>query len=257
MQRVENISISYQKRIELGKHSNGPFFFLLCQCICILATRDGLPWDPSTQTVTFLEILNSYSVSVLRLLSFFKQLPEFNQLNVDDKVTLIKYNLMTVLGINSALSYNRKTNQIIETDSDMPWSTQLYQLVYGYNICIRLHKIFESFLHIVNYDKKIIQLSLIILILTKGFSTTDSHEPILNDTMAVYRTQNYYIELLWKYMEATHGSEVAVRLFSELIINATSWQTMQGDMRNNILRTLSPKDIDELLPIMKSVLHLS
>jgi hypothetical protein len=73
--------------------------------------------------------------------------------------------------------------------------------------------------------------------------------------MAVYRTQNYYIELLWKYMEATHGYEVAVRLFSKLIVNATSWQTMQEDMRNNVLRTLSPKDIDELLPIMKSILH--
>jgi hypothetical protein len=230
--------------------------FLSCQCICILATRDGLPWNPSTQTDTFLQILNSYSVSILRLLSFFKQIPEFNQLNVDDKVTLIKCNLIAVHGINSALSFNTKTNQIMETDSDMPRNTQLFQLVFGYNICIQLQKIFGSFLRIANYDQKIIQLLLIALILTKGFSIADSHEPILSDTMAVYRAQNYYIELLWKYMEATHGSEVAVRLFSELIINATSWQTIQEDLRNYILRTLSPKDIDELLPIIKAVWRL-
>lgn len=194
---------------------------------------------------------------VLRLLSFFKQIPEFNQLNVDDKVTLIKYNLMTVIGINAALSYNRETSQIIETDSDVPWGTQVYPLVFGYSICMQLQKIFHSFLHIAKYDPKIIQLSLIVLILAKGFSITDSQEPVLNDTMAVYRAQNYYIELLWKYMEATHGSEVAVRLYSELIVHATSWQTVQEDMRNSILRTLSPKDIDELLPIMKSVWRLS
>ncbi|CAF4155987.1 unnamed protein product, partial [Rotaria magnacalcarata] len=83
LQRVETISCSYQNRIEL-------------------AARNGLPWDPSMHAQTFLDVLNSHSVSVMRLLSFFKQIPEFNQLNVDDKVTLIKYNLLTVLGINSA-----------------------------------------------------------------------------------------------------------------------------------------------------------
>jgi len=200
--------------------------------------------------------MNSHSVPAMRLLSFFKQIPEFNQLNVDDKVTLIKYNLTMVLRISCALSYNIETGQIIETDSDAPFDTQFFQLVHGYNICMQSKKIFDSFLHIANYDKKIIHLSLIILILTRGFSTADSHEPILNDTMAVYRTQNYYIELLWKYMEATHGSEVAVRLFSKLIVHVISWQTIQEDMRNNVVRILSPKDIDELVPIMKSVLHL-
>ncbi len=250
---METISLSYQKRIELGKVLSSS----LCHYVCILAIRDGLPWDPSMDRITFLQILNSHSIPVMRLLSFFKQIPEFNQLNVDDKVTLIKYNLTIVLRISCALSYNIETGQIIETDSDTPWNTEIFQLVHGYNICLQAKKSFDSFLHIANYDKKIIQLSLIILILTKGFSTTDSHEPILNDIMAVYRTQNYYIELLWKYMEATHGSEVAVRLFSELIVHVISWQTIQEDMRNNILRVLSPKDINELVPIMKSVLHLS
>jgi hypothetical protein len=174
-------------------------------------------------------------------------------LNVDDKINLIKCNLITVHGINFALSYNTKTNQITETDSDAPRNTELFQLVFGYNISIQVQKIFGSFLRIANYDQKIIQLSLIALILTKGLSVADSREPILNDRMAVYRAQNDYIELLWKYMEATHGSEVAVRLFSEFIINATSWQTIQGDLRNKILQTLSPKDIDELLPIIKAV----
>ena len=255
MQRIENISLSYKKRIELGKSSEVLSFFVISQ-YPHLATRDGLPWNPSTQTNTFSQILNSYSVPVLRLLSFFKQIPEFNQLNIDDKVTLIKYNLRTVIGINSVLSYNTETAQIIETNSDVPCSTQVFQLVYGYKICFRLQKIYHSFLRIGNYDSKIIQLVPIVLILTKGFSTTDSREPILHDTMGVYRAQSYYTELLWKYMEATHGSEVAIRLFSELIIQAVSWQTIQEDMRNNILRTLSPKDIDELLPIMKSVWHL-
>jgi len=256
VQRVETISLLYQQRIELGTYSHYSFFFS-SHSACILAARDGLPWDPSMQTITFLQTLNSHSVSIMRLLSFFKQIPEFNQLNADDKVTLIKYNLITVLGINNTLSYNTETDQIIETDSDIPMNMQFFQILHGYNIARQSQKIFGSLLHIAKYDQKIIQLILITLILAKGFSTTDVYEPILNDNMAVYRAQSYYVELLWKYMESVHGSEKAIHLFSELIVHVISWQTIQEDMRNNILRALSPTDVNELLPIMKSVLRIS
>ncbi|CAF3828417.1 unnamed protein product [Rotaria sp. Silwood1] len=239
LQRVETISRFYQNRIEF-------------------AARDGLPWDPSMHARTFLQVLNSHSVSVMRFLSFLKQIPEFNQLNVDDKVTLIKYNLITVLGISCALSYNIETNQIIETDSDVPSNMQFFQVLHGYNICMQSKKIFASFLHIAKYDRKIIELTVIILILTKGFSVISDHdEQILNDKMSICRAQNYYTELLWKYMETMHGYKKAIHLFSELIVQVISWQTIHEEMRNNILRTLSPEDISELVPIMKSILRIS
>ncbi|CAF3924906.1 unnamed protein product [Rotaria sordida] len=153
LQRVETISHFYQNRIDF-------------------AARDGLPWDPSMHTRTFLQVLDSHSIPVMRLLSFFKQIPEFSQLNVDDKVTLIKYNLLTVLGINCALSYNIEISKIIENDSDVPSDTQFFRVLHGYNICMQANKIFASFLHIAKYDRKIIELTVIILILTIGFSLT-------------------------------------------------------------------------------------
>ncbi|CAF4453399.1 unnamed protein product, partial [Adineta steineri] len=87
LQRVETIQNSYEQRIEL-------------------AARDGLPWNPSIYATTFLQHINSRSVPAMRLLSFFRQIPEFNELNVDDKVTLIKYNLMPLVILNNTLSYN-------------------------------------------------------------------------------------------------------------------------------------------------------
>ncbi|CAF1389963.1 unnamed protein product [Adineta steineri] len=236
---IEAVSHSYQKRIEF-------------------AALDGLPWDPSMHTTTFVQILNSHSVAIMRLLSFFKQIPEFNQLNIDDKVILVKYNLITILGINCALSYNTETDKIIEADSDVPWNTQFFQVLHGYNMCMQSKKIFASFFHIVKYDRKIMELTLIILILTKSSAITgDYDESIGNDTMSVYRIQNYYTELLWKYMETMHGYEKAVDLFSKLMVHVISWQTLQEEMRKNIVRALSPEDISELLPIMKTVLRIS
>ncbi|CAF3707471.1 unnamed protein product [Rotaria sp. Silwood1] len=239
LQRLETISLFYQNPIEFR-------------------TRDGLRWDPSMHTRTFLQVLNSHSISVMQLLSIFKQIPEFIQLNLDDKVTLIKYNLIPVFGINCALAYNTEANQIIENDSDVPVNTQFFQILHGYNLFMQAKKIFVSFIHIAKYDRKIIELTVIILILTKGFSiTNDYDEPILNDKMSVYRAQNYYTELLWKYMEAMHGYEKAIKLFSEVIVHVISWQTIYDEMRNNIVRILSPEDISELAPIMKSILRIS
>ncbi|CAF2876552.1 unnamed protein product [Rotaria sp. Silwood2] len=239
LQRVETISVFYQKRIEFAAH-------------------DGLPWDPSVDAKTFLQVLNSQSVAVMRLLSFFKQIPEFIQLNADDKVTLVKYNLTTILGINCALSYNTETGQIIESTSDVPVNMQFFPVLHGYKMCMQSGKIFRSFLHIAKYDRKIIELTLIILILTKGFSIINHlDEQIFNDEMSVYRAQNFYIELLWKYMETTHGYKKAIDLFSQLIGNAISWQIIHEEMRNDIMRTLSPEDINELLPIVKSLLRIS
>ncbi|CAF0927714.1 unnamed protein product [Adineta steineri] len=221
LQRIEAVSCCYQKRIEL-------------------------------------DVLNSHSVPVMRLLSFFKQIPEFDQLNIDDKVTLIKYNIPTVLSINRALSYNPDTHEFIESSSDVQDNIEFYSVLNGHNTFQQSKKVFLSFLQLVKYDRKIIELALVVLMFTKGISTTNPQdEKILNDTMSVYRAHNYYTELLWKYMETVYGYEKAVSLFSELINHIISLQTVQEEIQKNILRVLSPDNTDELLPIIKSVLCIS
>ncbi|CAF1487844.1 unnamed protein product [Adineta steineri] len=223
-----------------------------------IAARDGLPWNPSIYATTFLQHINSRSVPAMRLLSFFRQIPEFNELNVDDKVTLIKYNLMPLVILNNTLSYNAETKQVVETDSDVPWDPSSIQTVHGTAIFLRVQKVFNSFLGIAKYDQRIIQLVLIVLILTKGFSTdADANEPILNDGMAVYRAQSYYTELLWRYMESAHGLENAVQIFKALVAHFISWQTVERDLRISCRKLLATSGTNELLPIMKSLLHIS
>lgn len=206
--------------------------------------------------MTFLQKINSHSVPLVRLLTFFKQIPEFNQLNTDDKVTLIKFNLLPLLCLNCTLSYNASTDQIAETDSDVPWDPAVIQSVYGVDGYQQIRGIFEKFLHIANSDQKIIQLALVTFILTKGFSPAADNEPILNDGIAVYRAQNYYAELLWKYLETMHGSRFAVEIFSKLIANFMSWQRIQIHLRHQFEQSLLSTDTKELIPFMKALLHI-
>ena len=239
IQRVETIQNSYNNRIEL-------------------AARDGLPWNPSIHATTFLQHINERSVTAVRLLSFFKQIPEFNQLNVNDRVTLIKYNLMPLCILNSTLSYNKETDQVKEAECDVPFNASVLQSIHGEELYLQIKRIFESFARIALHDQRIIQLALIALILTKGFSTdTDMNEPMLNDGMAVYRAQSHYTELLWKYMEAVHGFERATKIFNELIGQFMLWQKIHRQLRLSTEKNLATVDKNELLPIMKSLLCIN
>ena len=230
---------------------------LLCYLIflCFIAARNGHPCD-SKERVNFVQIVNSYSASVLRFLTFFKQIPEFNQLNIDDRVILTKYNLVAIAGISHSISYNPILRHDTDNNSELPWHSEIYKLVFGYRFCLNLRKILEPFIQIANQNYKIVQLFLVILILTKGFSIDNSREPILTNEIAVYHVQNSYTELLWKYLEANYKFEESVRFYAQLIGGTLSWQTVQDEMRASILRALSPQDYDKLQPILKSIWYM-
>lgn len=227
----------------------------LIRSVHIVVTSDVLHSNPSIDRETFLQPLNSQSISILRLLSFLKQIPEFNQLDTDDKVKLVKYNMPLILGINASLSYNTETRQIIETPSDAPVNIQYFRVLHGYKTCMRSGKIFFSFLNMAKFDPKILEMAMVILILTAGFSIINhGSDYLLNDEISVHRAQNVYIDLLWKYIEVNYGCNKAITVLSQLMSDIVSWQTVYEDMRNDVLRILSPDDIDELAPIFKSFL---
>ncbi|CAF4426221.1 unnamed protein product, partial [Adineta steineri] len=139
------------------------------------------------------------------------------------------------------LSYNTETATIREAEVDAPWDTSILSKVHG----------------ISQNDPRIMQLALIILVLTKGFSSNSgSSEPILDDGIAVYRAQNFYTELLWKYLEARYGYGDAIDIFNKLVMHFISWQTLHKDMAHNFFNVLTPAEVNELLPIMKSLIHI-
>ena len=131
-----------------------------------------------------------------------------------------------------------------------------YRILYGYKTCLRARRIFRTFLGIRQYDRKILELTLIILVLTKRFLyIEDRADYRFSDEASVVRAQNCYIELLWKYISTMYGYEKTALLFGQLIGSIISWQSINEEMRHDILRTLSPDDINELVPICKSFLR--
>ncbi len=193
----------------------------------------------------------------MRLVFFFKQIPEFNELNVHDRVILIKYNLQPLGILNCTLSYNMETKSIIETDSDAPWNSTILVKCYGDEFCQRAKKVFDSFVRIARYDRRIIQLALIIFVLTTSFSANgDSSEPIFQDSMSIYRAENNYTELLWKYLQTIHGNDKAIHIFKELVAHFITWRMLQESISRRVPNVLTATEMNEVLPIMKSLLQL-
>ena len=194
----------------------------------------------------------------MRLINFFKRIPEFDQLTVEDKMVLIRHNLMPLITVNTKLSFDSETRQPIANNDNLPWNSALCQQVFGHELVTEMKNTLESFVILTQCDQKIVQLVLIVLILTKGFSTEpETPDTILVDGPAVYRAQCYYSELLWKYMESVHGLDVATHIFHKMISRCIAWQTLDSKIRRDIRQKLSPADEDELSPLMKSLLNIS
>ncbi|CAF3516525.1 unnamed protein product [Adineta steineri] len=237
LQRIEIVQTAFEKRIELA--------------------RDNLLWNPTVHSTNLLEFLNSRSVPAMRLVAFFKQIPEFTQLNPEDKFILTKYNLMPLLVPSFALSFKKDTKQVIETNTDIPWDESAFQQAIGTNYLLQIKPIFAALVEIVQYDQKIMQLFLIVLFLSKGLSTgEDITEPILRDYMAVYRAHNFYTELLWNYMEVTHGIKVAYRIFSKLIFQYLRWLNLRRTIALDVQQSLPRTEQSNIFPVMQSLFHI-
>ena len=190
-------------------------------------------------------------------MAFFKLIPEFHQLAVEDKITLVRHNLMPLVTIYAALSSLSRSDHSVAPFTDRPWSCPIFQKVNGPAIIMEIEKIFEPYLQLARCDQKIVQLALIVLILTKGFSTdSDTPDTILTDGLAVYRAQSHYSELLWKYMEAVHGLATATHIFHQMIARFIAWQTVTVKIRRNVRETLLTVDPVNISPLMKSLLNL-
>lgn len=238
LERIEHVRMSFESRIEL-------------------ASNDNLQLMSPILANNLTEHLNTHSITAIRLLAFFKQIPEFNQLNVDDRMVLIKYNLMLVIAFNYTFTIKKLADNIIQVDTNVPWNESLIESVHGSETYSELQKLFQPIVQLATYDDKIIPLMLMTFILLKGvLPQGGTPEPILQDTMSVHYAQSFYTELLWKYLETAYGFDEAVRIMSTITTRFTSWQLLHMKIRQNFRANLSDADIDGLSPLMKSLFNV-
>ncbi|CAF1310219.1 unnamed protein product [Didymodactylos carnosus] len=219
----------------------------------------GLPLYPSTRKLsTPAQMVNEpTNIHSTRLITYFKQLPEFCELEEDDKLTLIKHNLLGLVFIRATLIYKpaNDTYQEYGTDDCIFDGKDLIEC-YGEQLYKKSTQIMCSFIDIVECDRLVVKIILIIMLFSKGYSTCtiEYPEPVLKNSTQVFQSQNIYVDLLWRYCEEKFGFFNTIKLLVRLITLCMAVESVAKETQQYVQSKLTA---DELAPLMQSVMHLS
>jgi hypothetical protein len=195
----------------------------------------------------------------LKLINYFKQIDEFEDLNVDDRFILIKYNLLPLYLLQRCVNYDFLTGSIVsETDEDRLKRREFYALCYGES---GIRESFKSLMHslsiVTQQDLTLINLLLLVLLFSKGLSM-DENEPLLKDIFAVNRAQSHYIRLTWNYLVYKQGEEKTSKQFIQLLSEISRIQSITTLFRDYFRSQFRSSDtLERFSPLMHAVLNIA
>lgn len=196
------------------------------------------------------EFFNRKKQSFINLISYFKHLPELQNINLDDQVALIKQNIRIIMPLNYAILRGRVGSKCRNRQ------IQTIGCYNGINIHAMLRELSSCFIDFVAYDHVIVKLFLIILFFTtNSLTTTSIYDPGQYRELNIIRQiQASYTELLWSYLIEKWGKKDAVRIFTKLITKYLHVQTIMDQVDMIVRMNDDTKNIDEL---MQSFLQLT
>lgn len=196
------------------------------------------------------------NMQAVRVITYFKLLPEFSYLHEEDKLALTKYNTFALVIIRAALNYDPLTDTYHEPNTDdcvfngrdviQCFSLEQYQ---------RSTRCIQNLVNASLNDRFLLQVLLIIILLSKGSALCtdmDEMEPIARNILSIFHTQNIFIELLWKYCENKFGYAKTVKTWLKLTVSSIDAHLQAHNTRRNYVKVENVAD--QLSPLMKSVM---
>ena len=198
-------------------------------------------------------------LSSIRLITYLKRIPEFDQFDPEDRVTLVKHNLLAVVFLHTVLIYDPIGDTYHEYNTEDPiFEGKDWIRVLGEDRYHELTTTAKNLIEVIEYDRVIAKFLLIITLFTKAFCGYDIiHEPSLNHPMFVFNSQNIYIETLYKYCIHQYGLTRTVTLFTRLINQLFAVQRLAIHLKDFVHSENSEIHASQLSPLMQSVLQLT
>ncbi|CAF0809784.1 unnamed protein product [Adineta steineri] len=211
---------------------------------CMRAKKTQFQCFPAVPHTSIHEFLNEFSSSFQIFLEYFKNIPEFDSIIMDDKVRLVKSHFGIMINMNEPLMHPITSNNLIIT-----WTN-----VFGINLTKRLLKrtgIMEQYI----YDPLLLKILLIILVLSSNNVRHLNHVDIIeiyDNSLSIYAAQNVYIELLWRYILSRSETEKnAVKFYNKLIMCILYTQNLDMDIDSYV--TSLTHEIQQMEPLMQNM----
>jgi len=207
-----------------------------------------------TQTV---EMINfPVNMHATRLITFFKLLPEFGQLNEHDKLILTKYNTFALVVIRTALNYDPLSDTYHEPNTDeCVFSGKDFIQCFSFHQYELSTHCLQKLVYASMNDRVLLQIFLIIMLLSKGSTLStdkEENEPTAKDIFSIYHAQNIFVDLLWKYCEDKYGYTKTVHIYLQLVTLSIDAHWITYFTRRDFIQ--DPRVAEQLVPLMKSVM---
>ncbi|CAF0894733.1 unnamed protein product [Rotaria sordida] len=187
---------------------------------------------------------NEYEERHKILIEYFKHIPEFNNLFIDDKIRLIRNHFGGMITISELMLSRSLTENLIASLNNL----------FGIDRAKIIIQNAERILTYI-YDPILLKLILIILSLSSGinrYRNDTDMDRIFYDTSAIFIGQNVYVELLWRYLLSKLLSEHdTVKFLNKLVLDLLYLQrscfTVERYMNN------LGHEIDQMTPLVQSM----
>ncbi|CAF1284564.1 unnamed protein product [Adineta steineri] len=189
-------------------------------------------------------------ISSMRLITFFKQIPEFQKLDKDEQVYLVKLNTLSIAFLHSIFIYDTKNATYHEQDTNDPlflekdWINTINKEFHDIIKQIRC-KLCET----IQIDDEIIKIFFLITLFSSHFTLKSSSSHIC--TLNIFKAQNIYSELFWKYSLHYYGFENSSKLFLQFTTGIVKLQKLIDELKSTVSNYT---DITKLSPLMQSLL---
>lgn len=196
------------------------------------------------------QFFNRKKQIIVNFIDYFKHLPEFRDLPIDDQVSLIKHNIRLILPLNYAILKSPSSSRFARTQIQTvgcPNNANLHQM-----FC----KLSNAFVQFVMFDPLIVKLLIVILFFNSKPTTTVSLREFsqYEKFQAIKSIQTTYTELLWLYLVDKCGEKQAVLIYSKMVTQYLHIQIIIEKIDAIIRTNETVRYLDELL---KTILQLT
>ncbi|CAF0809728.1 unnamed protein product [Adineta steineri] len=203
---------------------------------------------PSIEHTTMHIFYNESEIRNRSLVEYFKLIPEFNRLTINDRTTSIRNHFGGLFSLNEAILARSINQKLVVSVKNL----------FGLKICNDILLSMER-IHAYTRDPIILKLILIIWSLSMAMNTyndSTSGDHIYDDTLSLFSSQSIYVELLWRYVESLLPStKYVVKFFNTFIRDflyiQTCCFTVNGYMQQK------EDEINKMEPLMQSIWPVS
>ncbi|CAF4851434.1 unnamed protein product, partial [Rotaria sp. Silwood1] len=197
-------------------------------------------------SLSLIEFFNEESIMHQSLIYFYKSIPEFKQLHIDDQVLLIKCNLIKIIHLHYILIEKFQENPFIGIYMSK-WINEDFHCQMS-----RTRRYFDRFIE----HPLILKLALVVLLFSINLSTplgNNQFDDYINK-VDIYKIQEFYTIILWRYLNYLFGEREAIHSIEIIITQILRFQKLMNIMEE-IVRTRT--DYNTFNQLMQSLFRLT